>query len=138
MRGDVRGGAVITNPRLAHRFRARMKQSGAVLAKGWLLGLQFWALLEKGLYFSVARRVDELALRIRGAFEARGIELAGSSPTNQQFVLLGEVQKKRLVEKYIFEDFGTRLDGRSLVRFCMSWSTTEEEVEKLLEDIRRL
>lgn len=42
---------VITEPKLQYRFKAYMKQHGAVLAKGWLMGLQFAAMLESGEYF---------------------------------------------------------------------------------------
>ena len=58
--------------------------------------------------------------------------------TNQQFVLLTAEQKSRLAANYVFEDEGTLPDGRSCVRFCTSWSTTDAEVAALVGDIARL
>lgn len=129
---------VITRPALARRFKARMKQNGAVLAKGWVLGLQFCTLLEGGLYFDIAKKADEQAMRIRRAFLGRGFAMSGSSPTNQQFVLLGEEQKRALARKYIFEDEGAVRGGLSVVRFCTSWSTSDAEVDELVADIAGL
>ena len=62
---------VLTHPETVRRFKASMKQNGAVLAKGWLLGLQFCTLLQDGLYFKMAARADAFALKIRDAFRKR-------------------------------------------------------------------
>ena len=61
---------VITEPALQYRFKAYMKQHGAVLAKGWLMGLQFVTMLENGEYFEKTKRADALAMQIREAFAA--------------------------------------------------------------------
>ena len=128
---------VITNSRLKPRFKAYMKQNGAVLAKGWLLGLQFRALLESGEYFSAAAHADELALKIRKAFEDRGIPLWADSPTNQQFVILSDAQKEKLSENFISEDQG-RCERGNIVRFCTSWATSDEEADALIREINAL
>ena len=126
---------VLTHPETVRRFKASMKQNGAVLAKGWLLGLQFCTLLQDGLYFKMAARADAFALKIRDAFRKKGIPEYVVSPTNQQFVLLTPEQAAHLEKKYAFEREGTLEDGRLLVRFCTSWSTKEGEVEALVADI---
>lgn len=128
---------VITNEKLKRRFKAYMKQSGAVLAKGWLLGLQFSALLESGEYFTAAKRADELALEIKEAFVKKGIPFWVESFTNQQFVILSKAQKEALSKKYYFEDEGENERG-TIARFCTSWATTKEEISALIEDIERL
>lgn len=112
-----------------------MKQSGAVLAKGWLLGLQFYTLLRDGLYFKLAARADAFALRIQEAFRQKGIPEYVVSPTNQQFVILTLEQAEKLAQKYVFEKEGNLEDGRLVVRFCTSWSTEEGEVKALIADI---
>lgn len=72
--GALFGEAVVlTADSLKKRFKAYMKQNGAVLAKGWLLGLQFHCLLGHDLYFTATRRADELAMKLRKAFAAQGI-----------------------------------------------------------------
>ena len=73
-----------------------MKQNGAVLAKGWLMGLQFATMLESGEYFEAAKRADALAMQIKKAFEDKGVPFAVESFTNQQFVILTEQQKQEL------------------------------------------
>lgn len=128
---------VITAPALSHRVKAYMKQNGAVLAKGWLLGLQFHTLLSSGEYFTLTRRADELALQIKAAFVARGIPLVDENDTNQQFVILTDGQKEKLAESFYFEDEGP-LQGGTKVRFCTSWATTQEEVDALVEEIGKL
>lgn len=129
---------VIVNPLLQTDFRSYMKQNGAMLAKGWLLGLQFYTLFQNGLYFKITKKAVEYAMEIRRAFAEKGIPAYIESETNQQFVVLENTRMEALAEKYIFE-FEKKIDDtHSCVRFCTSWSTKPEEVQQLTEDIRRL
>ena len=128
---------VITADALKYRFKAYMKQHGAVLAKGWLMGLQFALMLESGEYFERTKRADALAMQIKKAFEARGIPFWVDSCTNQQFVILTAQQKEKLAQGYYFEEEGTAPQG-TVVRFCTSWATTQAEVDALLADIAGL
>ena len=129
---------IVVNRDLQKGFRSYMKQNGAVLAKGWLLGLQFYTLLQEDLYFEITRQADVLAVQIREAFRAKGIPLYVESPTNQQFVLLTEDQMKQLEKNYIFEHIMKLPDERSCVRFCTGWNTTREEADRLIHDIAAL
>ena len=79
--------AVIINPALKDDFRTIMKQGGAVLAKGRLLGLQFETLFTDGLYYKICRHGVELALQIKAAVQERGLGFVTDSTTNQQFII---------------------------------------------------
>lgn len=122
---------VICNKALQYRFKSYMKQNGAVLAKGFILGAQFKALLENGLYFEGCKRADELAMIIKDAFAKKGIPFWVDSPTNQQFVILDEKQAAKLAKNYIFEDNGRTGDGKMIARFCTAWNTGRDEVQEL-------
>ncbi len=129
---------VITNPLLQPGFRSMIKQKGGMLAKGWLLGLQFYTLFRDGLYFEITRQAVKHALRLREAFEQKGIPLYIQSPTNQQFVVLTTDQMEILAKKYTFE-FQEQIDeSHACVRFCTSWYTTQEEIDALVADIAGL
>ena len=129
---------VITNPALKPDFRSFIKQNGAMLAKGWLLGLQFSVLFRDGLYFDIGRRAVEQAMALKAAFAARGIPFFLDSPTNQQFVILTHPQLEALEKKYVFEP-DHDVDGAHMcVRFCTSWATLPEEIETLTADIAAL
>ena len=129
---------VITNSGLARKFRTYMKQNGAVLAKGWLLGLQFCALLEDDTYEKMMARADAYAMEIKAAFKEKGIQEFVDSYTNQQFVIVTDEQAEKLAKEYTFEQERTLDDGRRVVRFCTSWATTEAEKNQLIGDIRKL
>ena len=128
---------VITEASLKYRFKAHMKQNGAVLAKGWLMGLQFAVMLQNGEYFERTKRADELAMQIKAAFERKGVPFWVDSFTNQQFVILSDSQKEALAKGYYFEEEGTVPQG-TVVRFCTSWATTQAEVDTLVADIAKL
>lgn len=128
---------IITESSLKYRFKAYMKQHGAVLAKGWLMGLQFSLMLESGEYFEKTRCADEFAVQIKKAFEAKKIPFWVESFTNQQFVILSACQKEVLSKNYYFEEEGTN-DNGTIVRFCTSWATTQAEIDALLADIAKL
>jgi len=129
---------VLRNVALRRHFRSYMKQNGALLAKGWLLGLQFATLFENGRYFELGRRADALAMRLKAACEAKGLPLYMPNSTNQQFIILTDAQKAALAADFIFEEEGALPDGRSIVRFCTSWANTEEELDALCRAIAAL
>ena len=124
---------VVTNPKLLRHFFPLVKQHGALLAKGSLLGIQFSALFKDDLYFRIGREAVSKALRIRDAFAAKGYEVVGNSPTNQQFFRLPNDIVDRLLHHASFEMWGPRGTTETTVRFVTSWSTTDEEVNKLIE-----
>ena len=128
---------VLLNKDLKPRFKAYMKQNGAVMAKGWLMGLMFHTMLSNGEYFEASKRADQYAMQIRAAFEEKKIPLMADSYTNQQFVILSDENADRLSEDFVFEDCGRDERGR-IARFCTSWATSEEEVEKLISVIQEL
>ncbi len=129
---------VIRNEELKKDFRYIQKQKGGMLAKGRLLGLQFLALLEDGLYFELSRRADELAAQIHEAFAQKGFAFASGSNTNQQFPILPDAVLQRLGEKFVYADEGSAGEGSRVVRFCTSWATREEDVRALTDEIAAL
>lgn len=129
---------VILNPALKTDFRSYIKQKGGMLAKGWLLGLQFHTLFRDGLYFQITKKAVDQAMRLRQAFEEKGIPAYINSPTNQQFVVLENGQMETLAKGYYFEMDHKVDDRHTCVRFCTSWSSTDEDIDSLIADIRAL
>lgn len=123
---------VVTNPRLVPHLFPLVKQHGALLAKGRLLGLQFEALFRNNLYERIGRRAVEQALRLREAFVARGYEVVVPSPTNQQFFRLPNTVIDRLKQEVSFELWGPRGEQETVVRFVTGWSTTDEDIDRLI------
>ncbi len=129
---------VICDPMWKKDFRYLIKQKGGMLAKGRLLGIQFDTLFTDGLYYEIARHADELAIRLREAFIAKGYRLRYDSFTNQQFPILPDEHVRKLKEKYSFELWEKMDEAHSAVRFCTSWATREEAVDELIQDIKAL
>ena len=129
---------VIVNDSLKKHFRSYIKQNGGMLAKGWLLGLQFATLFENGLYFEAARKADEYAMEIKTALNEKGLPCYIESNTNQQFYVLSDAQMEKLGQKHIFE-YESKVDKtHHCVRFCTSWATEKADVEELIRDIEAL
>ena len=122
---------VITNPTILKHFTPLVKQHGALLAKGRLLGLQFEALFTDGLYYEIGKETVRKAMALRKVFEDNGYEAAMDSPTNQQFFVLPNTVIDRLKENVSFEMWGPRGKSESTVRFVTGWSTTDEDIEIL-------
>ena len=115
-----------------------MKQAGTMLAKGWLLGLQFSKLFEDGRYFEIGKAAVAQAMRIKAALATRDLLAEPDSPTNQQFALVSDAQLASLGEACIVEFEGKASDGRNQIRFCTSWSTTDAEVDAVVAAIEGL
>ena len=132
--GALCGEAVVfPNPAVPapDHFFTIVKQHGALLAKGRLLGLQFDTLMTNGLYFSIARHAVEQAMRLRDAFVSRGYKMYSDSPTNQQFVILPDAKVEELAAKMDFTHWGQAEGHRTICRFVTSWATTEDEINEL-------
>ncbi len=131
--GAMMGEAlVISNPVLQEDFRYIIKQRGAMLAKGRLLGVQFLELLKDGLYFELADHANKMAHKVQAGMVAKGYQFAGNSPTNQIFPIMKNEQVEALAENVSFEVWGKYDDDHTIIRFVTSWGTTEAEVEELL------
>ena len=128
---------VITDPELMKHPVPLIKQHGALMAKGRLLGVQFEALFTDGLYHEIARGVVEKAIRIRDAFVAAGYKVEVNSPTNQQFFRLPNDVVDRLKENVSFEMWGPRGEMESVVRFVTGWKTTDAEIDQLISYISK-
>ncbi len=126
---------VITNRNLQRDFRYLIKQRGGMLAKGRLLGIQFDVLFTDDLYFKLSEHAIALAKKIKKGFEDKGYDFMCESATNQQFPILSYEQIERLKKDFSFDDYGPADENHRYVRFCTSWATTEENVNKLLEAI---
>lgn len=137
--GALFGEAVVlTHPALCEDFRSVIKQHGAMLAKGWLSGLQFSVLFRNGKYLELGKYAYGLASSLRNAFLEKGIPLCPDSPTNQLFVRLTRKQKEIIGKDFIFEPEDESEDGTTVVRFCTSWYTKPEDVSVLRQAILEL
>lgn len=123
---------VITRPELLPHFFTLVKQHGALLAKGRLLGVQFETLFTDELYLRIARQAISTARRLKEAMLAKGYRLHIDSPTNQQFFLLPNREIDRLNQYATFELWGPRGEEESVVRFVTSWATTDEQIDALI------
>ena len=132
--GALMGEAVVvTNPSLLKNMTPLMKQHGALLAKGRLIGLQFAALFSNYLYQNIGRYAVELAITLKNEFFARGYDIVVDSPTNQQFFRLPNDLIDRLKQDVSFELWGPRGKTHSVVRFVTSWSTSYNDINRLIE-----
>ena len=134
--GALCGEAVVFPHRGAPpHFINQMKQHGALLAKGRLLGVQFEALFTDGLYFAISAHAIDMAMKMKKMFAEKGYAFFEDSPTNQQFVILENDKMEQLREQVDFCFWEKYDESHTVVRFATSWSTEEEDLlalEKLL------
>ena len=142
--GGTKNGAlfgealVITHPDLKPDFRFMIKQKGAMLAKGFLLGIQFEELFQNNLFYEMAAHANEMAAILKKTFEDCGFRFFSDSATNQQFPILPNTLIAKLRENYQFQDQQKIDETHTAVRFVTSWATKEEAVRQFTQDFRRL
>lgn len=123
---------VVTNKDLLKNFFPVIKQHGALLAKGRLLGIQFDTLFTDNLYLKIARHAIDMAEILKKGFRQKGYQFYIDSPTNQQFLILENNKIEELRKNATFETWGTMDENHSIVRFATSWATREDDIEKLI------
>ncbi len=135
--GALLGEAVvIKDPELKRDFRSIMKQKGALLAKGRLLGIQFETLFTNNLYFEIADYAVTQAMRIKEALIEKGVSLKYQNDTNQLFPIMTDEMVRYLAEEFKFLVMNQEDDDHHLVRICTSWGTKEENVDQLIQKIK--
>ncbi len=137
--GAMFGEAVVyTNTRAPKHLFTIVKNHGALLAKGRMLGIQFDTLFSDDLYFRISRHAMQMAMKLKTVFERHGFRIGIDSPTNQQFVVLSPEQKKQLMRKIAFEVWEPLNENEILCRFVTSWATTDEDIIALDEALNNI
>lgn len=140
--GGTKNGAligealVIMNPVLQKEFRFHIKQKGALLAKGRVMGSQFLGLFQDGLFFELARHANRMAQKMIEAFQELGLPFFAEPETNQVFPILPNTTVKALQADYGFNIWAEVDGGHSAIRLVTSWATPEEKVDSFINDLR--
>lgn len=132
--GALIGEAVIIpNQQLAVDFDFHIKQRGALLAKGRLMGLQFSELLKDDLMFDLAKSANDSAQRLAKAVTDNGYSLAASTESNQIFPVLPNTLIERLQSQFQFYVWEKLDDQSSVIRLVTSWATDEAQLQLFIE-----
>ena len=141
--GGTKNGAmlgealVIVNSAIKKNLRNTLKQNGGMLAKGYLIGLQFEALFADDLFFKLAAHANKMALALKAGLKRLNVEFAYDSPTNQQFIVLENRIVQKLLEKYDFEIWEEG-EEKTTIRLVTSWATKQEAVADFINDLEKL
>ena len=122
---------VIPNAETIPHFFTIIKQHGALLSKGRLLGLQFDTLFTDHLYEKIGLPAIQAAARIRQILSQNGYALCFDSPTNQVFCVIENAAMERLAKQVEFGFWEAYDDTHTIIRFATSWATRPEDAEAL-------
>ena len=137
--GTLCGEAVVfTKNNTPRHFITLIKQHGALLAKGRLLGIQFDTLFENDLYFKISKNAIEMAEKLKGIFKEKCYEFFMETPTNQQFIILENSKMVNLKDKVAFSFWEKYDDTHTVVRFATSWATTENDIKSVYTDLEEI
>ena len=129
--GALCGEAVVFTKKAPKHFFTTIKQHGALLAKGRLLGVQFDTLFTDNLYSRIAANAIDRAQEMVTVLKEKGIPFFLETPTNQQFVILENRYMESLSAKVGFDIWEPYDPGHTVVRFATSWATTPEQIRQL-------
>ncbi|MBQ8598919.1 MAG: aminotransferase class V-fold PLP-dependent enzyme [Oscillospiraceae bacterium] len=142
--GGTKNGAllgeamVIVNDQLKFGFRQHMKQRGAMLAKGKVLGVQFETLFDGDLFMELAEHANDCMNILRDGIADLGYKFLCDSPSNQIFPIFPVAVLEKLNEKYAVLDYQDMGDGSHCVRMVTSWATDKEQCRNFVEDLKNL
>lgn len=136
--GGTKNGAlfgealVIVKEELKKDFRYSIKHRGAMLAKGFVAGIQFEALFEDGLYFELGAHANRMAEKIQKALEKKQVEFYATPCSNQLFPIVSREYAEELSKEYEFNTERILEDGRYVIRLVTSWATPEKAADELI------
>ena len=129
--GAMFGEAVVFSNMKVPHFFTTIKQNGGLLAKGWLLGIQFDTLFTDDLYFKICKNAINQATKIKNILISKGYKIYIDSPTNQQFVIMDNNKLKEFEGKLSYGFWEKYDENNTVIRFATSWATTDEQVKEL-------
>ncbi|BEP28000.1 threonine aldolase family protein [Helicovermis profundi] len=129
---------VICNDYLKKDLRYQIKQKGALLSKGRLLGQQFEVLFQNNLYLDLAMHAKKMADKLRYGLKKQGIKLLVETETNQLFPIFSKEDIRNLEFNFLFYVWKEIDENYSAIRLITSWATTEEAVDSFLETTKIL
>ncbi|AGA68380.1 threonine aldolase [Desulfitobacterium dichloroeliminans LMG P-21439] len=141
--GGTKNGAllgealVLCNEALKPDFRYHMKQKGALLAKGRVIGLQFLELFRDNLYFDLAIHANTMAYKLRDELKEAGVKFLAESSSNQVFPIFSDAIVEQLKVNYHFEIWG-KVGTQTAIRLVTSWATREEAVDSFMADLKKI
>lgn len=136
--GALLGEAIVfNNPTLGKDFDYILKQKGALLAKGRILGIQFLELFKQDLYFELAKYANDMALKISLTVKALGYSFLTDSETNQIFPVFPTALINMLSKKYAFYVWKEIDEEQSAIRLITSWATEEAKVDEFIYDLKQ-
>jgi len=139
--GGTKNGAllgeaiVISNERLKEDFAYQLKQKGALMSKGRLLGIQFFVLFENNLFFDLAKHANKMAEKLTNAIKKENYNFLTESQTNQIFPILPNTLIEKLEKKfefYVWKEIDTK---NSAIRLVTSWATQENRVDEFIDEL---
>jgi len=114
-----------------------MKQRGALLAKGRVVGIQFQELFSNDLFLDLATHANRMAEKLAMGIKDMGYDCLSESSTNQIFPILPISVIEELSKEYGFYVWAKIDDDRSVIRLVTSWATPIEKVEEFLVDLHK-
>ena len=142
--GGTKNGAligeaiVINNIVLQEDFEYHLKQKGAMLSKGRLLGIQFECLFKDDLYFELAAHANQQAMKIKQVFKQAGCTWWAETNTNQIFPILDNNKIAALASVFDFYVWRKIDEQHSAIRLITSWATKEESVVLFIDEVKKL
>lgn len=137
--GALLGEALVFNqPELAMDFEFVLKQKGAMLAKGRLLGIQFLELFKDDLYFTLAKHANKMAKKIADAVKEKGYSFLTEPATNQIFPIFPKNIIEPLSERYLFYIWKGIDENHDALRLITSWATDEKQVAAFIQDLKSM
>lgn len=140
--GGTKNGAllgealIIKNETLKTNFRYHIKQKGALLAKGKILGIQFEELFTDNLYFELASHANDMANLLAKGLKESNCEFLIESATNQIFPILDNELIKKLQKKFSFYTWEKINNTHSAIRLVTSWATKKDAVLDFINEIK--
>jgi len=140
--GGTKNGAllgeaiVINNDELKNKFRFHLKQRGALLAKGRVIGLQFLELFKDNLFFELAIHANMMADKLANAIKRLKYKFLTIPESNQIFPILPNKVIKKLEKKYGFYVWQEIDKNSSAIRLVTSWATKVQFVDRFIQDLQ--
>jgi len=137
--GALLGEAIVfTHWDTAPEFDYVLKQKGALMAKGRILGVQFLELFRDNLYFELADHANRMAAKIARAVTEIGYSFLTEPESNQLFPILPRQVIKALSAHYAFYEWADIDADHAAVRLITSWATEEKFVDEFIEMLAEL
>lgn len=128
---------IVCNKYINNNIRYSIKNNGGLLAKCFIVAIQFEELLNNNLLYEIAKKENESARLLEEGLKKLNVPFLINRQTNQLFPIFDK-QTVKLLENEISFDIWEQQSNNIVIRLVTNFLTTDDDIQNAIAIIKKI